>query len=628
MIYYVAQENTAAGDGSRENPFHSIGQAAEIAVHGDTVIIGDGVYREWVSPKNGGISDTERITYTAADGAHPVISGAEIISGWTPYKNNVWRTEVDNSLFGDYNPYTDEIFGDWYDCMGQVHHTGEVYLNGTAMYEAPSLESLLQAPKDKEKSFRWFSIPEKDKTVFYGDFGGKNPNTLVTEISVRPFCFFSKEKGRNYITVSGLELCQCATQWAPPTAFQAGIIGPHWSRGWIIENCKIHDSKCCGISLGKKHDLKDNCWSKNPAKGGTQTYTEIIFSNLQDGWNKENVGGHIVRNNEIYNCGQTGIVGCMGGAFSHIVGNHIHHTNIRHEFSGAETAGIKLHAAIDVVIEKNVIHDCNRGIWLDWEAQGAAVRKNALFRNDDAEDLFIEVCHGPVLVENNLFLSENSFRNVSQGTALVHNLFAGKICAIPDTNRFTLYHLPHSTAVGGVMLIYGGDDRVINNIFLGNGGRKRFLQRFSAKNRGCGTDCYKGYRRTAAQKTMKNDTAAADIGKTLPITVCNNLYLNGAKHWAHEQNPRVISDFHATLSVKQENGHYFLYTNLDDLATDLLLSERMTTEILGASFESEQAFENRDGSPVSVDSDFLDCPRSESPKIGPFETNCQKILLV
>lgn len=117
----------------------------------------------------------------------------------------------------------------------------------------------------------------------------------------------------------------------------------------------------------------------------------------------------------------------MGGAFSDIIGNHIHHINTRHEFTGAEIAGIKLHAAIDTVIEKNVIHHCSRGIWLDWQAQGTIVRKNALFQNDTSEDLFIEVCQGPCLVENNLLLSARSLLNLSQGTAFVYNLFAGKI---------------------------------------------------------------------------------------------------------------------------------------------------------------------------------------------------------
>ncbi|MGN1201940.1 MAG: right-handed parallel beta-helix repeat-containing protein, partial [Eubacterium sp.] len=433
MIYYVSQKNASQGDGTISNPFCTIKQAADIARAGDTVVIGDGIYREWVNPKNGGSSENQRITYTNAENANPVISGAEIIDGWKLFKNSVWRTEISNTVFGEYNPYTDELFGDWYDSMGQVHHTGELFLDGNAMFEAASLDELLEKPKNKEKALRWFSVADENKTVFYGDFGKEIPNNHCTEISVRKYCFFPENEGINYITVSGITIRQAATQWAPPTAFQPGIIGPHWSKGWIIENCKIHDSKCCGISLGKKQEIKDNCWSKNPVKDGSQTYTEIIFSNINAGWSKDNIGGHIVRNNEIYNCGQTGIVGCMGGAFSDIVGNHIHHINIRHEFSGAETAGIKLHAAIDVIIEKNVIHNCNRGIWLDWEAQGALVRKNVLFCNDDDEDLFIEVSHGPCIVENNLFLSKRNFRNVSQGTALIHNLFAGEIKVLPDT---------------------------------------------------------------------------------------------------------------------------------------------------------------------------------------------------
>ncbi|MGN0522182.1 MAG: NosD domain-containing protein [Eubacterium sp.] len=634
MIYYVSQKNTSPGNGTKDNPFSTIGQAADIACSGDMVVIGDGIYREWVNPKNGGSCENERITYINDDGAHPIISAAEVIGGWKLFKNNVWYTQIENTLFGEYNPYADEIFGDWYNSMGQTHHTGELFFNGSAMFESASLDELLKNPKIKERRLRWFSSVNDDKTVFYGDFGGENPNEHCTEISVRQYCFFPEKEGINFITVSGITMCRAATQWAPPTAFQPAVIGPNWSKGWIIESCKIYDSKCCGISLGKKREDKDNCWSKNPAKGGTQTYTEIVFSNINNGWSKENIGGHIVRNNEIYNCGQTGIVGCMGGAFSDIYANHIHHINIRHEFTGAETAGIKLHAAIDTVIERNIIHDCNRGIWLDWEAQGAVVRKNALFCNDDDEDLFIEVCHGPCIVENNLLLSRRSFLNVSQGTALIHNLFAGKIQILHDTNRFTMYHIGHSTMVGGVMLIYGGDDRIMNNIFIGNGKGSRLLKnvvtKFSIKKNNCtyGTACYEGYSYNTQNKDLKNDTPAADIGKTLPVTACNNIYLNGAKSWSHEKNPRVVTGLEARIKVSQENGHYYLYSNLGDILSDGFTAGRVGTDKLGFAFESEQPYENRDGSPFSSDSDFTGNPRGEEVKIGPFEKLESKILLV
>ncbi len=620
MFYFVSQKSNVSGDGTKERPFRTIGEAANLAMPGDTVVIGGGIYREWVKPQNGGLGNNQRITYIAAEKEEPIISGAEIIAGWTPFKKGVWRAEVSNELFGEYNPYADEIFGDWYDGLGQVHHTGELFLNGEAMYEAASLSALMEKAEKEEKKLHWFSEVEETRTVFYGAFGGEDPNGCCTEISVRPYCFFPEKEGTDFITVSGLTMCQAATQWAPPTAFQPGMIGPHWSKGWIIEKCRIHDSKCCGISLGKKRDLKDNCWTKDPIKGGAQTYTEIVFSNLRDGWDKEKIGSHIVRDNEIYNCGQAGIVGNMGGAFSDIVRNHIHHINIRGEFSGAEMAGIKLHAAIDTNIENNVIHDCNRGLWLDWEAQGTTVRKNAFFRNDEEEDLFIEVCHGPCIVENNLLLSTRSFLDVSQGTACVHNLFAGKIYAVPDTNRFTMYHLPHSTMVGGVMLVYGGDDRILNNIFIG--------QSIENKHRGVhGTKAYENYSHSAAPKTMDNDTPAADIGRTLPMTIQNNVYLNKAENWTHEKNPRVLEGFDAKVSIVEEDGHIWLYTNLGEIMENQF-ADRITTDTLGKAFEPDQAYENRDGSPVSIDFDFNGTPRGETVKIGPFEKYCDKILLL
>ena len=51
--------------------------------------------------------------------------------------------------------------------------------------------------------------------------------------------------------VNMIVLDQAATTWAPPAAYQDGMVGPHWSKGWIIEDCEISNSKCCGISLGK-----------------------------------------------------------------------------------------------------------------------------------------------------------------------------------------------------------------------------------------------------------------------------------------------------------------------------------------------------------------------------------------
>lgn len=96
------------------------------------------------------------------------------------------------------------------------------------------------------------------------------------------------------------------------------------------------------------------------------------------GWLKEKVGSHIIRRNNIHHCEQGGIIGRMGGVFSVIEDNHIHHINNMMEQGGAEIAGIKMHAAIDVLYQRNHIHHCTMGIWCDWEAQGTRITQNLL----------------------------------------------------------------------------------------------------------------------------------------------------------------------------------------------------------------------------------------------------------
>ena len=68
-----------------------------------------------------------------------MITGAEEIHTWEPYEGNVWVCRIAKfGLFGNYNPYTTYVYGDWY-FAGRSKHTGCVYLNGKALYEAEQL---------------------------------------------------------------------------------------------------------------------------------------------------------------------------------------------------------------------------------------------------------------------------------------------------------------------------------------------------------------------------------------------------------------------------------------------------------------------------------------------------------
>ena len=201
-------------------------------------------------------------------------------------------------------------------------------------------------------------------------------------------------------------------------------------------------------------------------KPGYQYQLESVFSARQIGWDREHIGSHVIRRNTIYDCGQNGIVGHLGCVFSTIEDNHIYNIALKREFYGYEIAGIKLHAAIDVVIRHNRIHDCSLGTWLDWQTQGTRVSRNLFYANN--RDLFVEVSHGPYLVEHNILASPASLELFSQGGAFVNNLVCGTVAPRaghgpaprPTTSR-TARRSPATPS------IFGGDDRYIGNVFLG-----------------------------------------------------------------------------------------------------------------------------------------------------------------
>ncbi|MGY4688148.1 hypothetical protein ACW9JY_10545, partial [Petrotoga sp. DB-2] len=135
-----------------------------------------------------------------------------------------------NSFFGDFNPYKEEIFGDWLVTTDQKRHLGDVYLNGMSFYEANSFEDL-KDPKvrtetvdhwtqkkvpvlnPEQTKYVWYAEVDDQKTTIYANFNGANPNEELVEINVRRSCFYPDQIGRDYITVKGFEMAHAATPW-------------------------------------------------------------------------------------------------------------------------------------------------------------------------------------------------------------------------------------------------------------------------------------------------------------------------------------------------------------------------------------------------------------------------------
>jgi hypothetical protein len=593
--FHVSVNGNDQDKGSASKPFRTISAAARAAQPGDVISVHEGVYRERISPPRGGESDTKRIVYQVARGEKVLITGSEVVTNWMRAQGEVWKVTLPNSFFGGFNPYSDLIHGDWFNPQGREHHTGAVYLNGDWLAEAAKLDDVL---KPVGKTPLWFGQVDQDHTTIWAQFKEVDPNVQLVEINVRRAVFYPEKPGINYITVRGFMLRDAATPWAPPTAEQVGLIGTHWSKGWIIENNEISHSRCSGVTLGKYGDQWDNT-SANTAEG----YVKTIERALQNGWNKETIGHHIVRNNTIHDCEQTGICGSMGAVFSQIVSNHIYNIWAQRLFAGAEMGGIKIHASIDVLIKHNRIHNAGRGMWMDWMAQGTRITGNLCYDNTQ-EDLFVEVDHGPFLVDNNLFLSPVSLSDMSEGGAYVHNLMTGQILSRPEPRRVTPFHPAHSTAVAGLVDIKGGDDRFYNNILVGKGETPT----------------------AAAGKTAgKAAPPASGYGlwvydpREFPLQTGGNVYCHGARPYANEVKAIALPGFDPKAKLVEEGPSVYLQLTLEP-ACQNPNTVLVTTELLGNARIPGLAYENPDGSPLKIDADYFGKRRNPaSPTAGPFE---------
>lgn len=557
-LIHVSIEGDDLNHGTEAAPLRNIATAAQRAQPGDIVRVHAGIYRESINPARGGLSDSERIIYEAAPGELVEIRGSEPVTDWELVEKglwSIWKAEMDNQIFGDFNPFASPIRGDWFLCLGRPHSRGAVYLNGKALHEATSPEHL-------QRTF-WAARVGATSTTIWISCREENPNLCLVEVNVRPTIFYPEKTGINFITVRGFTMRHAATNWAPPTAEQIGLIGTNWSKGWIIEDCIITDSRCVGVTLGKYGDEHDNT-SDSSATG----HLASIQRAVERGWNRIIVGGHIVRNNHIANCEQAGIVGSLGAIFSEITGNKIHDIHVHHLFNGAEQAGIKLHGPVDSLIANNHIYRTIRAIWLDWQAQGTRISRNVCHDNQE-HDLFVEVNHGPFVVDHNFFLSPVSIFSVSQGGTFAHNLLAGKLSRVPELGRETPWMPEHSTEIAGIARIDGGDERYLNNLMLLPSALR------------------------AAEGKVDFIAGAKDKAEELAHVCFPNI---------SEAN-QILSG--APEIEEREDGFYLI------METDAVKWEPVrlvTTESLGITKVSGLPFKDYDGSTLSLDTDFFGIP--------------------
>ena len=104
----------------------------------------------------------------------------------------------------------------------------------------------------------------------------------------------------------------------------------------------------------------------------------------------------------------------------------------------------------------------------------------------------------------------------------------------------------------------------------------------------------------------------------LPVWIDGNAYFNGATVCKHEHHYLTNKQKKAVVALREQNGEYFLETNLYSLLKDFR-DGLISTETLGYAFEPEQRFENPDGSDILFNEDYFGTHRGVNTYPGPLE---------
>ncbi len=410
--YIVDQQHPKSSDvnpGTVELPFKTINKAANLLKPGERVIVKEGVYREWVIPQRGGESPEKMISYEAAPGEKVIIKGSEVIDHllWRKNKSkplgplkrflqmevdttiSIWSAKLPRSFFNGYNPFaminrnqlaqevprrvnpkSPNSFSNE-DLVTTLLKRGLVFQNGRRLKQVSHTGYMY-----KEDGTFW--VESNGLEIYVRPFGDIKPSEALFEVTAREFIFAPEKFNLGFIKVAGFQMEHAGNAWPLPNSGAFSTMG---GNHWVIENNKISQVNAIGIDIG--------------------AHLESIEYQYAPEY-------HIVRGNEISECGLIGLAG-TGVRFSLVEENHVHHCSWHLIEQNFENAGIKMHQTLGTVIRRNKVHDIyeGSGIWLDSDIRNTRVCQNLIYNIESVwGGIFFEMArYTPNLIDNNIVLN-------------------------------------------------------------------------------------------------------------------------------------------------------------------------------------------------------------------------------
>ena len=166
-IHVSAEGGADSGDGTAAKPFQTIGAALKAAGNGDTIELGNGTYRE------GELAVDKGVTIKAAEGAKPVLTGAEVPTNWNAGGDGKWSTGGDMVRFCTVCTINADPVKE-----GIAAHPEQVFVDG---------QPLTQVLSRDEVTASTFFVDDPDPVTL------KNPNNNQDGYNVKP------HRGTSYV---------------------------------------------------------------------------------------------------------------------------------------------------------------------------------------------------------------------------------------------------------------------------------------------------------------------------------------------------------------------------------------------------------------------------------------------
>ncbi len=108
-------------------------------------------------------------------------------------------------------------------------------------------------------------------------------------------------------------------------------------------------------------------------------------------------------------------------------------------------------------------------------------------------------------------------------------------------------------------------------------------------------------------------------GREFPLETGGNVYYNGARPYFGEKGAAVEADPGPRARIASDDGRMYLHLTFDNPVPKSNATP-VTTELLGKARISGLPYENADGTPLKIDTDYSGRPRHRAhPTPGPFE---------